>query len=128
MASKIQRQKGSVVIEFALLLPLLLLILGLIIDYGWYFTNWIQLTNAVSAGARAGIKAEEGENPKDLAKDVVNNNFWDSLQELRAEVKDSPSPRRITVTATYKYTPLMGPFTESLVPQTIKTSATMVFP
>jgi len=127
MASKLQKQKGSVAIEFALLLPLLLLILGLIIDYGWYFTNWIQLTNAVSAGARAGIKAEEGQEAN-LAKDVVNNNFWDSLQELRAEVKDSPSPRRIIVTATYNYTPLLGPFTESLVPHTIKTSATMVFP
>jgi len=126
MASKLQKQKGSVLIEFALLLPLLLLILGLIIDYGWYFTNWIELTNAVSAGARAGIKAEEGEDPKDLAKNIVNNNFWDSLQELKAEVKDSP--RRITVTATYNYTPLMGPFTESLVPQAIKTKATMVFP
>ena len=128
MASKLQKQKGSVAIEFALLLPLLLLILGLIIDYGWYFTNWIQLTNAVSAGARAGIKAEEEENPEELAKDIVNNNFWDSLQVLKAEVKDSPSPRRITVTATYKYKALMGPFTESLVPQTIKTRATMVFP
>jgi len=125
MASKLQKQKGSVAIEFALLLPLLLLILGLIIDYGWYFTNWIQLTNAVSAGARAGIKAEEGQEAN-LAKHIVNNNFWESLQELKAEVKDSP--RRIIVTATYNYTPLMGPFTESLVPHTIKTKATMVFP
>ena len=127
MASKLQKQKGSVAIEFALLLPLLLLILGLIIDYGWYFTNWIELTNAVSAGARAGIKAKEweGEDPEDFAKNVVNDNFWDSLQVV---VTEEDSPRRITVTATYNYTPLMGAFTESLVPQTIKTSATMVFP
>ena len=127
MASKLQKQKGSVAIEFALLLPLLLLILGLIIDYGWYFTNWIQLTNAVSAGARAGIKAKEweGEDPKDLAENVVKNNFWDPLQ---VGVTEEESPHRIKVTATYNYTPLMGPFTESLVPHTIQSSATMVFP
>ena len=125
MASKLQKQKGSVAIEFALLLPLLLLILGLIIDYGWYFTNWIQLTNAVSAGARAGIKAEQDPNATATATNVVNENFWDSVQ---ISVTEQDSPRRITVTATYNYTPLMGPFTESLVPQTIKTRATMVFP
>jgi len=127
MASKLHKQKGSVVVEFALLLPLLLLILGLIIEYGWYFTNWIQLTNAVSAGARAGIKAKEweGEDPKDLAENVVKNNFWDPLQ---VGVTEEESPHRIKVTAIYNYTPLMGPFTESLVPHTIKSSATMVFP
>ncbi len=125
MASMLRKQKGSVVVEFALLLPLLLLILGLIIEYGWYFTNWIQLTNAVSAGARAGIKAKEGEYPKDLAENVVKDNFWDPLQ---VGVTEEDSPHRITVTATYNYTPLMGPFTESLVPHTIKSSATMVFP
>ncbi|RLB08628.1 MAG: hypothetical protein DRG39_08590 [Deltaproteobacteria bacterium] len=127
MASMLRKQNGSVVVEFALLLPLLLLILSLIIEYGWYFTNWIELTNAVSAGARAGIKAEEweGEDPKDLAENVVNNNFWDPLQ---VGVTEEDSPRRIIVTATYKYKALMGPFTESLIPQTIKSSATMVFP
>ena len=127
MASMLHKQKGSVVVEFALLLPLLLLVLGLIIEYGWYFTNWIQLTNAVSAGARAGIKAKEweGEDPKDLAENVVKNNFWDPLQ---VGVTEEESPHRIKVTAIYNYTPLMGPFTESLVPHTIKSSATMVFP
>ncbi len=123
----LRKRRGSVAIEFALLLPLLLLILGLIVEYGWYFTNWIQLTNAVSAGARAGIKAKEweGEDPKIYAQSVVVKNFWDPLQ-LVVTVQDSP--RRITVKATYDYTPLMGPFTESLVPDTIKSSATMVFP
>jgi len=123
----LRKRRGSVAIEFALLLPLLLLILGLIVEYGWYFTNWIQLTNAVSAGARAGIKAKEweGEDPKIYAQNVVVKNFWDPLQVV---VTEQDSPRRITVKATYDYTPLMGPFTESLVPDTIKSSATMVFP
>lgn len=123
----LQKQKGSVVIEFALLLPLLLLILSLIIEYGWYFINWIQLTNAVSAGARAGIKAKEweGESPKEYAEKVVNESFWNSLQ---VGVTEERSPRRIKVTATYSYTPLIGFLTDSLVPGTIKASATMAFP
>jgi len=123
----LQKQKGSVVIEFALLLPLLLLILSLIIEYGWYFINWIQLTNAVSAGARAGIKAKEweGEDPKEYAENVVNESFWNSLQVV---VTEEGSPRRIKVTATYPYTSFIGFLTNSLVPETIKASATMAFP
>lgn len=47
--------RGAVAIEFALLLPVMLLILGGIIDFGRAFFTQITVTNAAREGARAAI-------------------------------------------------------------------------
>ena len=58
-----KRQKGVSCIEFAMVLPVLLLILFAIMEYGWLMVHQIVLINAVSTGARAAIRA----NPEELA-------------------------------------------------------------
>ena len=47
--------RGAAAVEMALVLPVLILLIGGIIDYGRYFFTEIQLTNAAREGARAGI-------------------------------------------------------------------------
>lgn len=51
---KILRQRGAQVIEFALVLPFLLLLLFLIIDFGFLVYNKAVLTNASREAARHG--------------------------------------------------------------------------
>jgi Flp pilus assembly protein TadG len=52
-----QREKGSVIIELALILPLFLVILAGSIDLGMLFWEKHVLTNATREGARAAAKA-----------------------------------------------------------------------
>lgn len=48
-------ESGTSVVEMAFVLPLLLLLVFAIGDFGIAFTRWISLTNAVREGARAGV-------------------------------------------------------------------------
>jgi Flp pilus assembly protein TadG len=50
-------QRGAAVVEFAVVLPLLLVILFGIIEFGFYIYNLHMLTNASREGARVGIVA-----------------------------------------------------------------------
>lgn len=53
------RERGAAAVEMAIVLPLLLLVLGGIIDFGRYFLAEIQLTNAVREGARVMVISED---------------------------------------------------------------------
>ena len=129
-------EKGTAAVEFALCLPLLILILCGILEYGWYLTNQIVLTNAVSAGARAGIKAKEweGEVPELLAISATKDAFWISdisVDDINATIKDDKAdpPRRIKVKVTsLEYSPLTGYLPANMIPQYVRAKAVMAFP
>ena len=56
MISKlIKSEKGQSAVEFALVLPLLLVILCGIIDMGWVYSNQYQVENAAYAGVRYAV-------------------------------------------------------------------------
>ena len=48
-------EKGQALVEFTLLLPIFLLLLFAIIDFGMGFYSWITITNAAREGARLGV-------------------------------------------------------------------------
>ena len=50
-----RRESGTSVVEMAFVLPLLLLLVFGIGDFGIAFTRWNSLTNAVREGARTGV-------------------------------------------------------------------------
>ena len=52
-----QRQRGSIVVEMAMVLPLFLFLMGGIIDMGFLFWEKHVITNATREGARAAAKA-----------------------------------------------------------------------
>ena len=55
-APRVRRtQTGTSVVEMAIVLPLLLLLVFAIGDFGIAYTRWNSLTNAVREGARAGV-------------------------------------------------------------------------
>jgi hypothetical protein len=124
-------EKGSETVEFALCLPVLILILCGIVEYGWYLTSQIVLTNAVSAGARAGIKAREreGEDPRDFATWTTRNAFWiGDLPDISVNINEGP-PRTIEVkVASLEYSPFIGYLPPDLLPEYLNAKAVMVFP
>ena len=55
-------QRGQALVEFALMLPLLLIVLFAVVDFGVGLTRWIAITNAAREGARLGaVGGEVGE-------------------------------------------------------------------
>lgn len=128
------KNKGSAAVEFALCLPFLLLILFGIMEYGWYLTNQIVLSNAVSCGARAGIKAKEweGENPVTFARTATKKAFWISdLSNISINIleQSTNNPRRLKVSVSnFEYSPLTGFLPSALIPEYVKAKAVMVFP
>lgn len=130
--------RGAVAVEFSLLLPILLVILFLIIEYGWYFTTQIVLTDAVYTGAKAAVEAREwnasGEDPEAFARQAVADAFWVSKlnrdKDIRVTIipRDSVGPRRIEVSVpALKTRQLTGFLPEFMVPIRLNARAIMVF-
>jgi len=55
---KTNRYKGLAVVEAALILPILLIFLMGLIEYGWLFLKSHQITNTVRQAARVAIRAD----------------------------------------------------------------------
>jgi len=68
---KSRREKGSVVMEMALVLPVLLLMVAGTIDIGLLFWEKEVLTNASREGARAGARAQISGRPEQTTKAAV---------------------------------------------------------
>ena len=69
---KFFKRRGSNAVEFALILPSLMFLLGVTVDYGWYFHNQIELTNSAAVGAHAGAAVfAEGGDPVSAARAVT---------------------------------------------------------
>jgi len=135
-------QRGVAAMEFALVAPVLLLIVFATIEYGWYLTNWAVLTNAVAEGARAGVKAREwesdthaAEDPKEFAEQALAEALW-TVEELTDESydieiieADSTAPRRLRVAVTeLPYRPITGYLGKTMLPTVLAAKAIMAFP
>ena len=81
MRSKSSSQKGASAVEFALVLPLLMVITFGIIEFGVFLYNQQVITNASREGARAGIVATGGSSrvTPDAIEAVVLNYCKDHL-------------------------------------------------
>jgi Flp pilus assembly protein TadG len=56
---KRERQSGAALVEFALVLPVLFLVLFGAVQFGWLMNNYLMLTDAASVGARQ-LASERG--------------------------------------------------------------------
>ena len=70
---KEKREDGQAMVEFALVLPIFLLILCGIIDFGWLFYNQLSLNNACREGARyAVVNTAEGASTQAIEEHIEN--------------------------------------------------------
>ncbi len=53
-------RRGALLVELAIVLPLILLLIMGLMEYSWMFLKAQQLTNAAHLGARAGARADAG--------------------------------------------------------------------
>ncbi len=70
--NKDKKSLGQGLVEFALILPLLLLIVGGIIDFSYVFVTYVGLSNAAREGSRYGIVS-----PQDY--EGINNRVRESV-------------------------------------------------
>ena len=91
--------------EFAVVLPVLVLLVFAVIQFGILFNNYVTLTDAVRAGARKAAVSRMDSNPVGLTVTQVKNSASDLNQgNLNVAVSSSWTPASdVTVTATYPY-------------------------
>lgn len=125
---KEHREQGASAAEFALILPILLLLLFGIIEFGIIFFNKAVITNASREGARFGIKVRDSRYTETEIEEVINHYCfgpggsnkrlitWGSgVSSLSPDdidvVWSNSAPAQtyedtITVTVSFKYSPL----------------------
>ncbi len=54
-----RRERGQGLVEFALILPIFLIVLFLIVDFGIGISRWVIVTNATREGARLGAVCQD---------------------------------------------------------------------
>ncbi|MFL5918950.1 MAG: TadE/TadG family type IV pilus assembly protein [Gaiellaceae bacterium] len=103
--NKLKNERGQTMTELALVLPILVVLVLAIAQFGVAFNNYVTLTDAARAGAR---KAAVSRNASDPASDCVNavRNAAGDLNLSNLTVSCSSSwgiGSDVTVTATYPY-------------------------
>ncbi len=136
---KLNNRNGTAIVEFAVVLPVLLLILMGIIEFSFVLYDKAVLTNASREGARFGIVSQNPRVTDSQIKTVVKNyckNFLitfgsDTLEDSSIDISPAsrdglPFGSDLTVTLNYRYdflvlpsfmTTAMGPI--NLVAQTV---------
>jgi len=105
---KIKEERGQAMTEFALVLPIIALLLFGVIQFGITFNNYLTLTDAVRAGARKGAVARHLTTNREAAvEQAVTDAATDlNLSDLDVTVGVSPGWEQgadVTVSATYPY-------------------------
>jgi Flp pilus assembly protein TadG len=102
---QIKNERGQTLTEFALVLPILALLLFSVIQFGIAFNNYITVTDAVRAGARKGAVGRRLPNPQAAVTTAVRNAATDlKSSDLQITVNSTwAQGSDVTVTATYPY-------------------------
>jgi Flp pilus assembly protein TadG len=104
---RIRDEQGQTMTEFALVLPVLALLLFGVMQFGILFNNYITLTDAVRAGARKAAVSRQASDPKgDTEK--AERAAADTLNQQKLTVTVTPNtPWKlgdpVTVRAEYPY-------------------------
>lgn len=129
-------ERGGAAVEFGLILPVFLLLLISGIEYGWYFTHEIVLTNAVTEGARRAIKEDNENDARTEALNAVREAFWlkdlekdEGVENIVNVIISEDDPKRIIVSVpVLVYKQLTGFLPSKMVPDVMGAKAVMTFP
>lgn len=94
------RERGAVAVEMAIVLPLLLLVLGGIIDFGRAYFTQIVLANAAREGARAAVVRADPVARANAARTGISDAAWLAPGIVPATAcTGTPTPAQVAVTA-----------------------------
>lgn len=132
-----KNEKGQAMVEFALILPLLILLLCGIIDFGWIYGNQIVLRNAGRDTARymainyniSGTDAANDATATTVLKDRLGTGGYlnNSNLVVNSTLSGTGANAKVTVTATYPL-PFLTPLISTILQKTtieINTETTM---
>lgn len=102
---QLKNERGQTLTEFAIVLPILALLLFGVIQFGIAFNNYITLTDAVRAGARKGSVGRNLPNPQAAVEQSVRSAATDlKPSDLQVTITSTwAQGSDVTVTATYPY-------------------------
>ena len=109
-------QTGQTMTEFALVLPILALLLFAVIQFGIVFNNYVTVTDAARAGARKGAVGRYVKNPAGEAEQAARDSAANLDQsQFSVSVASTWQPgETVTVTTSYPYEiSLLGVVVES---------------
>ena len=102
----IRGDRGQTMVEFALVLPILCVVLFSIIQFGVLYNNYITVTDATRVGARKAATARTMANPAGLAE-AATRAAADGLKQADLTVAVTATAwapgADVTVSATYPY-------------------------
>ncbi len=104
---RVKSERGQTMTEFALVLPLLALLLFAIIQFGIAFNNYLTVTDAARAGARKAAVSRNESDPVAAAEAAARGSAT-NLDQSKLAISVSASPgwehgAEATVTASYPY-------------------------
>lgn len=112
-----KNEDGQAMVEFALILPVFLLILCGIIDFGWLFYNQLSLNNACREGARyAVVNTAEGANTQAIINHIENTTttvFANDGVDIKIEYSSPADPTAGDITVSMEaeisfFTPVLS--------------------
>jgi len=104
--NQIRNEQGQTMTEFALVLPVLALILFAVIQFGIVFNNYITLTDATRAGARKAAVSRQDPNRNSAVMSAVRSSASDLTSSKLSVLPPSSTwapGADVTVTASYPY-------------------------
>lgn len=96
-------ERGAAVVEFALILPVLVLFVFGIVEFGRAYSARIELTAAVREGARAVALGAGNADAQNATKDGAPGLDRDRMTVTPSSCTVTPTPSNATVTATYPF-------------------------
>jgi Flp pilus assembly protein TadG len=105
MRNRLTEERGQTMAEFAIVLPILVVLLFGIVQFGVLFNNYVTLTDAARAGARAAAVSRQASDPTGTADAAVRASASDLNQgNLGVSVSSAWTPgSQVTVKATYPF-------------------------
>lgn len=88
---KLRSEQGTAVVEFAVVLPLLLVIVFGIVEFSFILYNQAMITNASREGSRAGIIVQTPRKSTAEITTVVNNYLNDYLVNFNSGAPPAPT-------------------------------------
>ena len=84
-----KHESGQSLVEFALVLPILVMLIMGLIEFGWIFNGQITLTSAAREGARAAVVSEDIGSAADAATQAVLRHIQVSSVTVDEEDEDA---------------------------------------
>jgi Flp pilus assembly protein TadG len=102
-----RRSRGQAMVEFTLILPMLLLLILGIYQFGQTYADYIQVTNAARDGGRkALVSRSDASGVADVVTTAKNSTWWLNKNQIAVTVSPGQpwtTGQNVTVTVTYPY-------------------------